>query len=301
MRKIGLLTSGGDAPGMNATINGIVEEARKHGIEVRGYLEGFDGLIDNQFLKLTPRKVKPHVSSGGTFIGSARSQRFLQADIQRQVVQRLYKENIYGLIIIGGDGSFRGALKLSELGLLTIGIPATIDNDVKETQICLGFNTAIRNVVETVDIIMQSAASHRHLYAIEVMGRKSGDIARRAGKALDADGIVAERGDFDAKEVEQAIKNSQAIGKRYQLFVIAEGVMSAEAFQKIMEEETNFSFHALRLGHIQRGGNPVAEDRILGMDFGALAVKELLQGVTGKALAVKDNKIFTYSLKKTNN
>ena len=298
MRKIGLLTSGGDAPGMNATISGIIDEASKYNIEVRGYLEGFDGLIDNNYLKLTPRKVKPHVSSGGTFIGSARSQRFLKTEIQRQVAQRLQQEDVNGLIIIGGDGSFQGALKLSQLGLLTIGIPATIDNDIKDTELCIGFYTAIRNVVETVDIIMQSAASHRHLYAIEVMGRHSGDIARRAGKALDADGIIADAEDFDIKTIEQAIKNSQAIGKRYQLFIIAEGVMSAEEFQKIVEKETNFSFHALRLGHIQRGGNPVADDRILGMDFGKLAVKELLQGITGKALAIRDNKIITYHLQK---
>lgn len=297
MQKIGVLTSGGDAPGMNAAINGIVDEARKHEIQVRGYLEGYDGLIDNNYMELTPKNVKPHVSSGGTFIGTARSQRFFDESIQKQVVERLQEENISGLIIIGGDGSFIGALKLSQLGLLTIGIPATIDNDIKDTDLSLGFNTAVRNVVETVDIIMQSAASHRHLYAIEVMGRRTGDIAKKSGKALDADGIIARYEDFDVQKINQIIKESQAMGKRYQLFIIAEGAMSADEFKKIVERETEFSIHPLILGHIQRGGNPVADDRILGMTFGKFAVTELLEGVTGKALAVKNNEIIDYQLK----
>lgn len=297
MQKIGVLTSGGDAPGMNAAINGIVDEARKHEIQVRGYLEGYDGLIDNNYMELTPKNVKPHVSSGGTFIGTARSQRFFDESIQKQVVERLQEENVSGLIIIGGDGSFIGALKLSQLGLLTIGIPATIDNDIKDTDLSLGFNTAVRNVVETVDIIMQSAASHRHLYAIEVMGRRTGDIAKKSGKALDADGIIARYEDFDVQKINQIIKESQAIGKRYQLFIIAEGAMSADEFKKIVERETEFSIHPLILGHIQRGGNPVADDRILGMTFGKFAVTELLEGVTGKALAVKNNEIIDYQLK----
>lgn len=297
MQKIGVLTSGGDAPGMNAAINGIVDEARKHEIQVRGYLEGYDGLIDNNYMKLTPKNVKPHVSSGGTFIGTARSQRFFDESIQKQVVERLQEENVSGLIIIGGDGSFIGALKLSQLGLLTIGIPATIDNDIKDTDLSLGFNTAVRNVVETVDIIMQSAASHRHLYAIEVMGRRTGDIAKKSGKALDADGIIARYEDFDVQKINQIIKESQAMGKRYQLFIIAEGAMSADEFKKIVERETEFSIHPLILGHIQRGGNPVADDRILGMTFGKFAVTELLEGVTGKALAVKNNEIIDYQLK----
>lgn len=297
MQKIGVLTSGGDAPGMNAAINGIVDEARKHEIQVRGYLEGYDGLIDNNYMELTPKNVKPHVSSGGTFIGTARSQRFFDESIQKQVVERLQEENISGLIIIGGDGSFIGALKLSQLGLLTIGIPATIDNDIKDTDLSLGFNTAVRNVIETVDIITQSAASHRHLYAIEVMGRRTGDIAKKSGKALDADGIIARYEDFDVQKINQIIKESQAMGKRYQLFIIAEGAMSADEFKKIVERETEFSIHPLILGHIQRGGNPVADDRILGMTFGKFAVTELLEGVTGKALAVKNNEIIDYQLK----
>lgn len=291
VEKIGVLTSGGDAPGMNAAINGIVDEARNHEIEVRGYLEGYNGLIDNDYIELTPENVKPHIGRGGTFLGTARSERFLKESYQKEVVERLDEENVDGLIVIGGDGSFLGAGKLSEFGLLTIGIPATIDNDIVGTELSLGFNTAVQNVVETVDDIMLSAASHQHLYAIEVMGRRTGTIAEKAGRALDADRIIATYEDFDVQEVERTIEASQDMGKRYQLFIIAEGAMPADDFRKIIERETDYEIHPLVLGHIQRGGNPIAEDRILGMDFGETAVKELLEGVTGKSLAVKDNEI----------
>jgi 6-phosphofructokinase 1 len=281
---------------MNAAINGIVDEALKHHIEIRGYLEGFDGLIDNNYIELTPANVKPHVNRGGTFLGSARSKRFMRESYQQEVVEQLRKENVNALVVIGGDGSFLGARKLSELGLLTIGIPATIDNDISGTELTLGFNTAVRNVVETVDGIMQSAASHRHLYAIEVMGRRAGDIAKKAGRALDVDGIIATHEDFKVEKIDRTIKKSQAMGKRYQLFIIAEGAMSADEFQKVVERKTKHQIHPLVLGHIQRGGNPVAEDRILGMDFGEMAVKELLEGVSGKALAIKDHQMTDYEM-----
>lgn len=299
MKRIGLLTSGGDAPGMNAAINGIVDEARKHDIEVYGYLEGYAGLIDNNYIVLTGENVKPHHGIGGTFLGSSRSEEFKQEAVQAKVVERLKKDDIEALIVIGGDGSYRGALSLSKRGIQTIGIPGTIDNDIPITELTLGFKTAVRNVVDTVDMIMQSAASHKHLYAIEVMGRKAGDIAEWAGRALDADGIVAKSDDFDVDQVRQTIEDSQAMGKRYQLFVIAEGVMTCGEFQEIIERETDYLIHPLMLGHIQRGGNPVPEDRVLGLDFGQHAVQLLLQGHSGRCTAVIDNKVTDVSIEET--
>lgn len=299
MKRIGILTSGGDAPGMNAAINGIVDEARKHNIEVRGYLEGYSGLIANDYIELTPDNVKPHHGRGGTFIGTSRSEEFKKPEVQAKIAKRLLEEDVEGLIVIGGDGSYRGALSLSKLGIQTIGIPGTIDNDIPLTELTLGFKTAVRNVVDTVDVIMQSAASHKHLYAIEVMGRKAGDIAEWAGRALDADGIIANTGDFDVEKVRQTIEDSQAMGKRFQLFVIAEGVMTCEEFQEIVERETGYPIHPLMLGHIQRGGNPVAEDRILGLDFGEHAVKLILEGKSGRCTSVIDNKVTDLSLEET--
>lgn len=299
MKRIGILTSGGDAPGMNAAINGIVDEARKHNIEVRGYLEGYSGLIANDYIELTPENVKPHHGRGGTFIGTSRSEEFKKPQVQAKIAKRLLEEEVEGLIVIGGDGSYRGALSLSKLGIQTIGIPGTIDNDIPLTELTLGFKTAVRNVVDTVDVIMQSAASHKHLYAIEVMGRKAGDIAEWAGRALDADGIIANTNDFDVEKVRQTIKDSQAMGKRFQLFVIAEGVMTCEEFQEIVERETGYPIHPLMLGHIQRGGNPVAEDRILGLGFGEHAVKLILEGKSGRCTSVIDNKVTDLSLEET--
>lgn len=299
MKRIGILTSGGDAPGMNAAINGIVDEARKHNIEVRGYLEGYSGLIANDYIELTPENVKPHHGRGGTFIGTSRSEEFKKPEVQAKIAKRLLEEEVEGLIVIGGDGSYRGALSLSKLGIQTIGIPGTIDNDIPLTELTLGFKTAVRNVVDTVDVIMQSAASHKHLYAIEVMGRKAGDIAEWAGRALDADGIIANTGDFDVEKVRQTIEDSQAMGKRFQLFVIAEGVMTCEEFQEIVERETGYPIHPLMLGHIQRGGNPVAKDRILGLEFGEHAVKLILEGKSGRCTSVIDNKVTDLSFEET--
>lgn len=299
MKRIGLLTSGGDAPGMNAAINGIVDEARTHDIEVYGYLEGYAGLIDNNYIVLTAENVKAHHGIGGTFLGSSRSEEFKQEAVQAKVVERLKKDDIEALIVIGGDGSYRGALSLSKRGIQTIGIPGTIDNDIPITELTLGFKTAVRNVVDTVDMIMQSAASHKHLYAIEVMGRKAGDIAEWAGRALDADGIVAKSDDFDIDQIRQTIEDSQAMGKRFQLFVIAEGVMTCGEFQEVIERETEYLIHPLMLGHIQRGGNPVPEDRILGLDFGQHAVQLLLQGHSGRCTAVIDNKVTDVSIEET--
>lgn len=299
MKRIGVLTSGGDAPGMNAAINGIVDEARKHHIEVRGYLEGYSGLIANDYIELTPKNVKPHHNVGGTFLGTSRSEEFKKSEVQEAVAKQLKEDEVDGLVVIGGDGSYRGAMSLSKRGIQTIGIPGTIDNDIPITELTLGFKTAVRNVVDTVDIIMQSASSHKHLYGIEVMGRRAGDIAKWTGRALDADGIIAEAGDFNVDKVKEAIENSQAMGKRYQLFIIAEGVMSAEEFKDTVESETGYPIHPLLLGHIQRGGNPVAEDRILGLDFGEHAVELLLDGKTERCTAVIDNKVTDVSFEET--
>ena len=299
MKRIGVLTSGGDAPGMNAAINGIVDEARKHNIEVRGYLEGYAGLIANDYIELTPEVVKPHHHVGGTFLGTSRSEEFKKAEVQAGVAKQLKQDNVDGLVVIGGDGSYHGAYSLSKLDIQTIGIPGTIDNDIPLTELTLGFKTAIRNVVETVDIIMQSASSHKHLYCIEVMGRRAGDLARWTGRALDADGIIAEPGDFDVSLVKETIEKSQAMNKRYQLFILAEGVMSAQEFKEVVESETRYPIHPLLLGHIQRGGNPVAEDRILGLDFGEHAVVLLREGKTERCTAVIDNKVTDVSFEET--
>ena len=291
MRKIAVLTSGGDAPGMNAAIRAVVRKAIHDGMEVYSVNHGFNGLISNDINKAGLGDVGDIIHRGGTSLYTARCEKFRTEEGRQRAADNLKALGIEGLVVIGGDGTYMGAAELGKLGVKTVGVPATIDNDIVGTELSLGFNTAVQNVVETVDDIMLSAASHQHLYAIEVMGRRTGNIAEKAGRALDADGIIATYEDFDVQEVERTIKASQDMGKRYQLFIIAEGAMPADDFRKIVERETDYEIHSLVLGHIQRGGNPIAEDRILGMDFGETAVKELLDGVTGKFLAVKDNEI----------
>ncbi|AXY24860.1 ATP-dependent 6-phosphofructokinase [Suicoccus acidiformans] len=295
MKKIGVLTSGGDAPGMNAAIYGLVEEAETQGVEVVGFIDGYEGLIDGKAKALTPANVKPHIGIGGTFLGTARSERFKDSAVQQQVAERI-NEELDGLVVIGGDGSYQGALKLSELGVHTIAIPATIDNDISRTELTLGFKTAVRNVVETVDIMMQSAASHHHIYGIEVMGRRAGDLAEWTGKALAADGIISKTEDFSVSQVREAIEMSFAAGKSYQLFIIAEGAMSAAEFKRHIENETVYGIHDFVLGHIQRGGNPVAEDRMLGFDFGKEAFNRLSAGDTGLCLAVEAGEVVAQSI-----
>lgn len=281
MKALGILTSGGDAPGMNAAIYGACVVAHKYGIPCYGYIDGYEGLIDNHFDVLDLSRVKPHVNKGGTFLGTSRSERFKTNHVQEMVSKRLIEDDM-GLIVIGGDGSFKGVQALRHHGVRVIGVPATIDNDIEGTELTLGFQTAVRNVVDAVDIIMQSAQSHRHIYAIEVMGRGKGYIAQVAGQALMADGIIAETEDFDINQVLEYIKTSHALDHRYQLFMIAEGAMSAQAFKEAVESHSDYQIHDLVLGHLQRGGNPVAQDRIAGNRVGQKAAQILLDKQEGK-------------------
>lgn len=272
MKPIGIITSGGDAPGMNAAIHGVCMQAAKYSIPCIGFMDGYEGLIDNQYISLTPSLTKQHVNQGGTFLGTARSERFKEEQVQEQVARRI-KEQIQALIVIGGDGSFKGMEALMNRGIPAIGIPATIDNDIEGTAITLGYQTAVRNVVEAIDILIQSADSHRHIYAVEVMGRGEGYIARFAGQAVMADGIIATKTDFNLDTVLQQIDAAVAQGHRSQLFVIAEGAMTAHEFKELVESHSSYRIHDFVLGHLQRGGNPVAQDRISGINAGKEAIE----------------------------
>lgn len=297
--KFAILTSGGDAPGMNAAIHGAVSRAQQLGHAVVGFVDGYEGLMANHQWPLTEALTRQHLNKGGTFIGSARSERFKEPEVQEYVAKRLQADGFDGLIVIGGDGSYQGALKLESHGLPVVAIPGTIDNDIPCTEATLGFKTSARNIVETVDIIMQSAESHRHLYGIEVMGRRAGDLAIWAGEALDADGIIAHREDFDAQACVEIIDASVAQGNRSQLFIIAEGAMTCHEFREAIESISDYSIHPLMLGHIQRGGNPVLEDRILGQYFGEVAIDQLVAGQTGVNLAVVDGRVVAQDIRAT--
>ncbi|MGM0213137.1 ATP-dependent 6-phosphofructokinase [Enterococcus sp. AZ109] len=291
MKRIGLLTSGGDAPGMNAVIYSVVLEAAKQGIEIVGYTNGYQGLIDNQSVSLLPKDVFPILNTGGTVLGSARDLRFLDEKIRKEVAERLRQAEIDGMIVIGGDGSYRGGWELNRLGIPTVVIPGTIDNDIPDTELTLGFTTAVGNVVDAIDKIITSASSHGHIFAVEVMGREAGDIALWSGIAMGADYTICETADFNALEINKIIKDSKAKGKKYQLFILAEGAISCRNFKEEVERVSDYAIHDLILGHVQRGGTPAVFDRILGIEFGKKAIARLSKEKQGCCLAIKNRKI----------
>lgn len=296
MKKIGILTSGGDAPGMNAVINSVVSKAAQCNLEVIGYLNGYDGLIHDKTMSLSIEYVKQITALGGTVLGTARSEEFRDPAVREKTVARLKEQDIEGLVVIGGDGSYKGAQLLIELGLPTVALPGTIDNDIPMTEHTLGFRTALNNVIDSVDRIVTSAASHGHNFAIEVMGRKAGDIALWTGMALDADLIICDKTEMDVEKAIKALEASKASGKKYRLVIVAEGAGTAEAFKQEVEANSEFKIHPLILGHIQRGGMASLDDRLLGKIFGEMTVDYLCNGGSGCCLGVENNRVVVQDL-----
>lgn len=292
MRKIGILTSGGDAPGMNAAINALTWAGARAEVEIRGYQEGYNGLIDNDYRLLKPYKTSHHANLGGTLLGSSRSERFMDPAVRKEVVKRLEEEGVEGLVVIGGDGSYHGAQELIQLGFPTVAIPGTIDNDIPLTELTLGFKTAISNVIDAIDKIATASASHSFVFVVEVMGRLAGDIALWTGTAAFADAIIATKEDYDLEAIHEKIQFAKGQHKRYQLIVLAEGVASADQFKEEMDSRFGYEIRKLALGHIQRGGNPSIDDRILGKLFGERAFHYLYrQEGSGCAVGIQDNRV----------
>ncbi|PKG22981.1 ATP-dependent 6-phosphofructokinase [Niallia nealsonii] len=291
MQKIAVLTSGGDSPGMNAALYGIIKEAEQKNITVVGCLDGFIGIIKENFIELKEKELSKYINIGGTLLGSKRFPDFSKLDIQTKAHSILTQHGIEGLIVIGGDGSYHGALALANLHFPVIAIPGTIDNDIPLTDLTLGFHTAIENAVDAIDKISTSAYSHGHIFGVEVMGREAGDIAIWSGFATNADAIIAKKSDWDLFNVIQNIENSFEAGKRTQMYILAEGAISAEEFKRQVEKHSSFKVRTLMLGHIQRGGTPSVTDRILGIKFGQQSVRSLINGAQGKCLSVNNNTI----------
>jgi 6-phosphofructokinase 1 len=291
MNKIALLTSGGDSPGMNAAIRAVVRRGIAQNIEVYGIYEGFNGLINNEFKKLNAGDVGDILQRGGTKLYTSRSEEFKTDEGQYKAIANLKKYDIEALIVIGGDGSFKGAQKLWQKGFPTIGVPATIDNDICGTDYTIGFNTAINTVLEAIDKIRDTATSHERTFVIEVMGRHRGDIALWAGLAGGAESILIPESDFEMSEVVKRLKQGYNRGKRHSIIIVAEGVCSAREIGSYIKKETGFDTRITVLGHVQRGGIPTAFDRMLGSRLGAKAVDILIEGQRGKMVGMKSNKI----------
>lgn len=292
VKKIGVLTSGGDASGMNATIRSIVRYAIYKKLEVVGYYEGFKGLILNNYTVLTGNSVGGIIDRGGTFLYTARSEEFKTNEGLAAAKKNLELNKIDALVIIGGDGSFRGASDLSCLGINSVGIPATIDNDVYGTDLSLGFDTALNVIISLISKIRDTASSHERIFVIEVMGRNSGELAIRSSLASGADYVLIPEIKVDLVKISNAIKNHRE-GKRHTLVVVAEGAAKATdvaaSIKLLVEHEVRVSV----LGHIQRGGSPSAVDRILAAQFAQKAIDFLISGGRNAMVGLQNNKVKT--------
>ena len=307
MKRIGLLTSGGDAPGMNAAIRAVVRSALYFGMEVYGIERGYAGLIDDQVLQMEMRSVSNIVQTGGTKLRTARCMEMLTVEGQKKALDTLDKYGIEGLVVIGGDGSFRGAKVLSEYGVPTIGIPGTIDNDLAYTDYTVGFDTAVNTCLDIINKLRDTMTSHERVSVVEVMGRHCGDIALYSGIASGAEIIVVPEVAFDMNDIVSSVNRSRASGKHSNIVVIAEGVMSAESFAKQLQPFTTHDVRPTCIGHVQRGGSPSMMDRMLAAQFGNKAVRLLNDGIGNRVVGIRDNQIIdmdiieAVSMKKTFN
>ncbi|UII55158.1 6-phosphofructokinase [Cytobacillus spongiae] len=296
MKRIGVLTSGGDAPGMNAAVRAVVRKAIYHNVEVYGIFGGYAGLMSGNIQKLELGSVGDIIHRGGTILYSARCEEFKTKEGQQQGIEQLRKHGIEGLVVIGGDGSYRGAKALTEQGFPCVGVPGTIDNDIPGTEFTIGFDTALNTVIDAIDKIRDTATSHERTFIIEVMGRDAGDIALWAGLAGGAETILIPEEKYNMEEIAQRLKKGHERGKRHSIIMVAEGVCSGVEFGKELEEATNFDTRVSVLGHIQRGGSPTAFDRVLASRLGARAVELLINDQGGRAVGVEKNHLVDYDI-----
>lgn len=287
MKKIGVLTSGGDAPGMNSAIRAVVRKAIYGGLEVVGIQRGYSGLIAGEFRDMNLSSVADIIHRGGTVLRTARSETFRTPEGRQKAAENLKTAGIEGLVVIGGDGSFRGAQVLNdEHGIRFIGVPGTIDNDIPCTDYSIGFDTAVNNVVDAINKIRDTATSHERTYVIEVMGRNSGAIALEAGLAGGAETILIPEIKINLDEIVEKLWRGHQRGKLHSIIVVAEGAASAFDIGKSIEEKTGFDTKITILGHIQRGGTPTAFDRTIASRMGALAVDLLVKGENKKMVGI---------------
>jgi 6-phosphofructokinase 1 len=291
VKRIGILTSGGDCPGMNAAIRAVVREALDNGVEVCGFRRGFAGLIDNDCINMDITSVGGILQRGGTILLTARYEEFKQAEAQRLALENIDQNRLDGLVVIGGDGSLRGAYALDKLGAKTIGIPASIDNDIYGTDMALGVDTALNNIVEVVDKIKVTASSHERTFIIEVMGRGSGYLALISAITTGAEAAIIPEVSYDLEKIAERIKEGYKRGKTNNLIIVAEGAGTAFEISRRLEKIGDIQSKITVLGHLQRGGSPSCFDRLLGSRFGTAAVEALDKGDSGKMVGLGNREI----------
>lgn len=291
VKRIGVLTSGGDAPGMNAAVRSIVRAAIDEGFEVFGIKDGFLGLHQDRFVSLDRACVNDIITRGGTFLGTARFTAFKEESIRAEAIENLKKHKIDALITIGGDGTYTGALRLHEMGVKCIGVPASIDNDVHGTEYSIGFDTASNNIMQNMDRLRDTSSSHHRVTIIEVMGRHCGDLAVIGGIAGGADYIITPEAEFKKESLFSKVSQAFVSGKRHALICLCENIINAETLASELECTTGIECRATVLGHIQRGGSPSAMDRVLASQLGCYAVKLIAAGEYGKCVGIENNRL----------
>ena len=297
MKSIAVLTSGGDAPGMNPAVRAVVRTACQRGIKVYGVDRGYTGLINGDIHEMNLRSVSDIITRGGTILYSARCPEFKPEEGLQKAVATCKKFGIDGMVIIGGDGSFRGARDLSLRGIPCIGLPGTIDNDISCTDYTIGYDTCLNTIVQMVDRIRDTSESHDRCTVVEVMGRGAGYLALEAGIAVGATSIIVPEVEYDIeRDVIARIREFQKTGKKHFIVIVAEGVGGTAEIAKKIEAETGVESRATILGHVQRGGSPTARDRIMASQMGSRAVDLLTQGIGNRVVGIRDNKIVDFDI-----
>ncbi len=296
IKKIGVLTSGGDAPGMNAAVRAVVRTALSKGMEVYGIRRGYAGLISGDIFKMDERSVSDIIHRGGTVLYTARCPEFRTMEGVKKAKEKCDELGIEGLVVIGGDGSFRGAADLSSLGVLCIGIPGTIDNDIACTDYTIGFDTAMNTAMELVDKLRDTSQSHDRCSVVEVMGRGAGHIAVNTGIACGATDIITKEVPYDIDAIAKTMLEKKAKGKKNFVVIVAEGIGHSQEIATMIQEKTHIETRATILGHVQRGGNPTLRDRVEATRMGYYAVELLEQGIGNRVVGIKDNKLVDYDI-----
>lgn len=295
-KVIGILTSGGDAPGMNAAVRAVVRTAINKGFKVIGIKRGYNGLISGELVEMNMRSVSDIIHRGGTILYTARCREFREMEGILKAKETCEKAGISGVVVIGGDGSFRGAGDLSSVGIPCVGLPGTIDNDIACTDYTIGYDTAMNTVIEMVDKLRDTAQSHDRCSVVEVMGRRAGYIALNTGVACGATSILVPEVPYSIDEVVEKIKRSQALGKHHFIIIVAEGIGNVSEISREIEEATGIETRGTVLGHVQRGGNPTVRDRVVASRMGHYAVDLLEKGIGNRIVAMQENDVVDYDI-----